>query len=112
AGVSVRALVRDPQSEQATALQKAGAELVRADVEDVDALRTALTGVAGLFAMTTFAGQDGTEGEARRGGLIADAARDAEVAHVVYGSVGGAERHTAIPHFESKRRVEERMTEL
>ena len=48
----------------------------------------------------------------RRGGLIADAARDVGVPHVVYGSVGGAERHTGIPHFESKRRVEEHMTAL
>jgi uncharacterized protein YbjT (DUF2867 family) len=112
AGVDVRALVRDPDAESATALQKAGAELVRADVEDADALRTALAGVGGLFAMTTFAGRDGTDGEVRRGGLIADAARDAGVPHVVYSSVGGAERHTGIPHFESKRRVEEHMTAL
>jgi uncharacterized protein YbjT (DUF2867 family) len=112
AGVDVRALVRDPDAESATALQKAGAELVRADVEDADALRTALAGVGGLFAMTTFAGRDGTDGEVRRGGLIADAARDAGVPHVVYSSVGGAERHTGIPHFESKRRVEEQMTAL
>jgi uncharacterized protein YbjT (DUF2867 family) len=112
AGVRVRGLVRDPQSESATALQQAGAELVRADMEDAEALRAALAGVGGLFAMTTFAGRDGTDGEVRRGGLIADAARDAGVPHVVYGSVGGAERHTGIPHFESKRRVEEHLTAL
>ena len=32
--------------------------------------------------------------------------------HVVYNSVGGAERHTGIPHFESKRRVEEHLEAL
>jgi len=79
-------------------------------VEDAEALRAGLDGAGALFAMTTFAGRDGTEGEVRRGGLIADAARAAGVPHVVYGSVGGAERHTGIPHFESKRRVEEHMT--
>jgi len=31
---------------------------------------------------------------------------------VVYNSVGGAERHTGIPHFESKRRVEEHIESL
>jgi uncharacterized protein YbjT (DUF2867 family) len=31
----------------------------------------------------------------------------AGVPHVVYSSVGGAERHTGIPHFDSKRDVEE-----
>lgn len=29
--------------------------------------------------------------------------------HVVFSSVGGAERKTGIPHFESKRRVEEHL---
>jgi len=35
-----------------------------------------------------------------------------ECPHVVYSSVGGAERHTGIPHFESKCRVEEHLTSL
>ncbi len=111
AGATVRALVRNLRADAAVALERTGAGLVQADVEDAEALRAALDGTGALFAMTTFAGRDGTEGEVRRGGLIADAARDV-VAHVVYGSVGGAERHTGIPHFESKRRVEEHMTAL
>jgi uncharacterized protein YbjT (DUF2867 family) len=112
AGATVRALVRNLRADAAVALERTGAGLVQADVEDAEALRAALDGTGALFAMTTFAGRDGTEGEVRRGGLIADAARDVGVAHVVYGSVGGAERHTGIPHFESKRRVEEHMTAL
>src|SRR4051794_4713895 len=112
AGADVRALVRDPDADAAVAVKEAGAELVRADAEDAEALRAALDGTDALFAMATFAGPDGTEGEVRRGRLIADAARDAGVPHVVYSSVGGAERHTGIPHFESKRRVEEHMTAL
>jgi uncharacterized protein YbjT (DUF2867 family) len=111
-GADVRALVRDPDAGPAVAVKEAGAELVRADAEDAEALRAALDGTDALFAMATFAGPDGTEGEVRRGRLIADAARDADVPHVVYSSVGGAERHTGIPHFESKRRVEEHMTAL
>jgi uncharacterized protein YbjT (DUF2867 family) len=31
---------------------------------------------------------------------------------LVYSSVGGAERHSGIPHFESKRRVEDLLTGL
>jgi uncharacterized protein YbjT (DUF2867 family) len=112
AGAPVRALVRDPAAAAAVALRDAGAELVTADVEDPGSLRHGLAGVAGLFAMTTFVGADGTEGEVRRGGLIAEAAHDVGVPHVVYSSVGGAERHSGVPHFESKRRVEERLTAL
>lgn len=106
----VRALVRDPDAERARALADRGVELVRADQEDHDGLVTALDGVAGLFLMTTFAGDDGTDGEIRRGTTAARAAADARVPHVVFSSVGGAERRTGIPHFESKRRIEEALT--
>jgi uncharacterized protein YbjT (DUF2867 family) len=112
AGAGVRALVRDPQAGAAQALGQLGAQLTRADLEDADRLRAAFTGVDGVFAMTTFAGPRGTEGEVEHGRLIGDAARGADVPHVLYSSVGGAERHTGIPHFESKRRVEEHLSSL
>lgn len=112
AGTTVRALVRDTGSAGAKALAQAGVQLVRADLEDPQSLRAAFAGVDGLFAMTTMTGPDGTDGEVRQGRTIGDAARDAGVPHVVYSSVGGAERATGIPHFESKRRVEEHLLEL
>ncbi|GAA3563366.1 NmrA family NAD(P)-binding protein [Microlunatus spumicola] len=112
AGAPVRALVRDPSSAGARALQARGVELATADQEDGDALARGLGGVGALFFLTTFAGPDGTDGEVRRGTVVAEAAARARVPHVVYSSVGGAERATGIPHFESKRRVEERLTDL
>ncbi len=112
AGAGVRAVVRDPGTEPAQALADAGAQLVRADIDDADSLRSAFTGVDGLFMMTTFAGPTGVAGEVEHGRKMADAARDSEVPIVVYSSVGGAERHTGIPHFESKRRVEEHLSSL
>ncbi|RCK68476.1 NmrA/HSCARG family protein [Desertihabitans brevis] len=105
----VRALVRDPGSGRARALQDRGVEVVAADQEDPASLRAALTGVASLFLMTTFEGPDGPDGEVRRGAAVADAAAAAGVPRVVYSSVGGAERGTGIPHFESKRQVEQRL---
>jgi uncharacterized protein YbjT (DUF2867 family) len=68
--------------------------------------------VDGLFAMTTFTGPKGAQGEVEHGKQIADAAREVGVPQVVYSSVGGAERATGIPHFESKRRVEEYVSSL
>lgn len=112
AGAAVRALVRDPGSNAARSLRTRGVDLVVADQEDGASLVQGLAGVGALFFMTTFAGPDGTEGEVRRGRTIAEAAAQAGVPHVVYSSVGGAERHTGIPHFESKRRVEERLAGL
>jgi uncharacterized protein YbjT (DUF2867 family) len=112
AGSTVRALVRDTGSTAAKALAQAGAQLGRADLEDAENLRAAFAGVDGVFAMTTMTGPGGTDEEVRHGRTIGDAARDAGVPHVVYSSVGGAERATGIPHFESKRRVEEHLLEL
>jgi uncharacterized protein YbjT (DUF2867 family) len=34
------------------------------------------------------------------------------VPHVVFSSVGGAERESGVPHFDSKRRVEERLEQI
>jgi uncharacterized protein YbjT (DUF2867 family) len=112
AGARVRALVRDQRSATAQALARRGAQLVRADLDEPASLRAAFAGVDGVFAMTTFATARGTEGEVEHGTAIADAALQAGVSHVVYNSVGGAERHTGIPHFESKRRVEEHLESL
>ena len=112
AGARVRALVRDPTSASAQDLAGVGAQLVRAELEDAASLRAAFTDVDGVFAMTTMATERGTEGEVAYGTAIADAAADVGVPHVVYNSVGGAERHTGIPHFESKRRVEEHLESL
>lgn len=87
-------------------------EVVAADQEDVASLERALTGVAALFVMTTFDGADGTDGEVRRGAAVARAAASARVPRVVYSSVGGAERGTGVPHFESKWQVEQHLREL
>jgi len=104
--VAVRALVRDPDTPAARDLLAAGADVVKADQEDLESLEQALTNVSSLFYMTTFEGADGTEGEIRRGRAVATAAARAGVPRVVYSSVGGAERSTGIPHFESKYQVE------
>ena len=112
AGARVRALVRDPAKPAARALADRGAELVSADLTDPASVRAALEGVDRLFAMTTFAGERGVEGEVEQGRTLADAAAAAGVGAVVYSSVGGAERSTGVPHFESKRRVEEHVQSL
>ena len=112
AGVTVRALVRDTTKSAAQALAAAGAQLVIADFDDPKTLRAAFDGVSRVFAMTTMDSGRGTSGETADGIVIADAAQAASVEHLVYSSVGGAERHTGIPHFESKRRVEEHIESL
>jgi uncharacterized protein YbjT (DUF2867 family) len=114
-GASVRALVRHPDSARARGLADRGVELVQTDIEDPQSLIAALKGVDAFFFMTTPPGgmqNPDTEGETKQGVALADAAAAANVPHVVFSSVGGAERSSGIPHFESKRRVEERLLQL
>lgn len=114
-GASVRALVRNPDSEKAQFLARRGVELVRADADDPETLAPALDGVQALFFMTTPPGgvqTEDTAGETRQGITLTDAAHRAGVPYVVFSSVGGAERETGVPHFESKRRVEEHLESL
>lgn len=112
ADVPIRALVRRPDAPAARALRARGVEVRQADQEDRQSVTDGLTDVAALFFMTTFEGADGVAGEVRRGLTVADAAADANVPRVVYSSVGGAERDTGIPHFESKFEVEKRLRAL
>src|SRR5471030_2669395 len=102
-GHKVRAVTRDPNSKQAKLLANAGASLVAASLEDTAAITRALEGATSFFAMTTpFAG---TDAEIRQGVAAADAAKAAGV-HLVFTSVGNANKQTGVPHFDSKYEVE------
>jgi uncharacterized protein YbjT (DUF2867 family) len=106
-GLPVRAITRNVDSAAAQALTRRGVAVVAADLEIPESVRVAFEGAAAAFAMTSFTAPRGAEGEVSHGRAILDAARGAGLPFLVYSSVGGAERHTGIPHFESKRRIEE-----
>ena len=105
----VRAVTRDPNSSQAKLLAKAGATLVAASLDDTAAIRRALEGATSLFAVTV--PFEGAEAETRQGIAAADAAKAAGV-HLVYTSVGSANRHTGVPHFDSKYEVEKHIAKI
>ncbi len=108
-GHKVRAVTRDPNSSQAKLLANAGAALVVASLEDTAAITKALEGATSLFAMTVPSG--GTDAETRQGIAAADAAKAAGV-HLVFTSVGSANRQTGIPHFDSKYEVEKHIAKV
>jgi uncharacterized protein YbjT (DUF2867 family) len=108
-GHKVRAVTRDPNSSQAKSLANAGATLVAASLEDTAAITKALEGASSLFAMTTPFG--GTDAETRQGVAAADAAKAAG-AHLVFTSVGSANRQTGVPHFDSKYEVEKHIAKI
>ncbi|MFB7655124.1 MULTISPECIES: NmrA/HSCARG family protein [unclassified Streptomyces] len=111
-GHTVHALVRDPDKAQARQLREAGAVLVRGDMDDAASLTAAMREVSGVFSVQTFRGPGGVEAEERQARAVADAAVHAGVRHFVYSSVGGADRDTRVPHFESKHRVEQYLRTL
>lgn len=111
-GHRVRAVVRDPQADRARALAAAGAEVVAGDMDDPASLDVAMRGAYGVYSMQTFTGPDGFDGELRQGRAVADAAARADIAHLVYGSAGGAERASGVEHFENKGRVERYIAQL
>jgi uncharacterized protein YbjT (DUF2867 family) len=108
-GHKVRAVTRDPNSSQAKLLANAGAVLVGASLEDTSAISNALQGATSLFAMTMPSG--GTDAETRQGIAAADAAKAAGV-HLLFTSVGSANRQTGIPHFDSKYEVEKHIAKI
>lgn len=111
-GRDTAALVRDPQSDGARALAALGVRLVTGDLNDEASLRAAMRGMHGVFSVQNFMTPLGLGGEVRQGRAVARAAKAAGVAHVVYSSVGGAERHSGVPHFDSKRHIERYLEEL
>lgn len=110
-GFAVRALTRSPSSPGAKALEELGAEIVQGSFGDPASLARALDRVQGAYSVQTFL-EEGPQGEAAQGRAFAEAAAEAGVEHFVYSSVGGAERDTGIPHFDSKWAVEQRIREL
>jgi uncharacterized protein YbjT (DUF2867 family) len=94
-------------SSAARTLAATGVAVIEGDFDDRASLARALDGVYGAYAVQTPWQGGGVKGELRQGIAFADAAKSAGIQHLVYSSVGSAERQTGIPHFESKYQIEE-----
>lgn len=110
-GYPVRALCRDPETPAARALAKAGARVLRGDLDDRASVEAAVRGAYGVFGVQNywdgFPGPYlGYDGEVRQGKLLLDAAKAAGVRHFVQASAGGAGHPPCVPSTESKRQVE------
>ncbi len=110
-GHTVRAVTRDMSKPAAQALQEQGMQVVEGDIGNAESLRSLMQGVDGVYSVQNF-WQIGFDEEVRQGKLVADMAKEANISHLVYSSVGGAERNTGIPHFDSKWLVEEYIQSL
>ena len=110
-GHTVRAATRDPAHPQAARLAAAGADVVRADFEDVGSVAAAARGMDTVFASGS-AHRAGPAGEERHGRNLADALSAAGAPHVVFVSGAGADMPTGVAVLDAKRAVEQRIAEL
>jgi uncharacterized protein YbjT (DUF2867 family) len=110
-GVEVHALTRSSESDAAQALEDGGATVVQGNMAEPETLEPLIDDVDGVFCVTDFY-EAGYDGEVEQGTNMAEIATDVGVEQFVFSSVGGAERNTGVPHFDSKYEVEERIRNL
>ncbi|MBB1157153.1 MULTISPECIES: NmrA/HSCARG family protein [Amycolatopsis] len=120
AGVPVRALVRDPASDRAKAVEAAGAELVAGDLLEKNGLARAVKGARAVFSvqMPDMSGPEPDfAGEVTQAVNLIEAAKDAGVPQFVHTSVSGAgspelaeERWAFLaPSMEAKAAIQDRL---
>ncbi|XP_020836128.1 nmrA-like family domain-containing protein 1 [Phascolarctos cinereus] len=108
---SVRALTRDVTRPAALALRDLGAEVVKCDLNDQEAVKGALKGAYGAFLLTTYWEDFSKEKEVQQGKIVADASKELGLKHVVYSGLENVKKLTKgkleVPHYDGKGEVEE-----
>jgi uncharacterized protein YbjT (DUF2867 family) len=113
---AVRAVTRNTESERATALRELGADLVAADLDDVDSLVAAFHGAHGAYCVTNFWEHFSPEKELQQAANLAEAARRTELGHVIWSTLEDTREllpiddprmptlmgNYNVPHFDSK----------
>src|SRR6516162_4540493 len=110
-GWKLRALTRRPEAHEAQSLARQGVQVVQGDLEDPASIARAAEGAYGIYSVQDF-WSVGAKREVQQGKNLADGAKKAGVQHFVFSSVGGAERNTGIPHWESKWEIEKHIRQL
>jgi len=115
-GFAVRAITRDTNKDNAKALASQGAEVVSANLDDVESLKKAFAGAHGVFAVTNFWEHFSGEKEKAQAKNIAEAAKAAGVKHVIWSTLEDTrtlmdssdkrmpmlQEKYRVPHFDAK----------
>ena len=115
-GFAARAITRDTSKDKAKALAAKGAELVKADIDDVESLKKAFAGAHGVYGVTNFWEHFSGEKEKTQAKNIADAAKAAGVKHVIWSTLEDTRKlmkpddkrmpilqdKYRVPHFDAK----------
>jgi uncharacterized protein YbjT (DUF2867 family) len=122
---AARAVTRDPASEKARELERLGAEVVAADVDDPDSLARAFDGTYGAFCVTFFWAHFSPEREVAEARNMARAAKRAGLQHVIWSTLEDTRRWVPlsdarmptlmekykVPHFDGKGEANAAFTE-
>lgn len=108
----IRAITRDPSKPSSQALASKGAELAKADVNDVESVKAAVAGSYGVFAVTNYWETQSKETEVQQGKNVVDACKAAGVSHLVWSTLPHVTTLTKgelskVEHFDSKAEVKE-----
>ena len=119
-GFACRAITRDPSKDQARALAGKGADVVKADLDDVDSLKKAFAGAHGAYCVTNFWEHFSGEKEKAQAKNLAEAARTAGLTHVIWSTLEDTRKLMApsdtrmpmlqekyrVPHFDAKHEAD------
>ncbi len=86
-GFAVRAITRNPNSDNARTVADLGAEVVQADLDDEASLRQAFEGVYGAYCVTNFWEHFSPDKEIAQARSLAAAAKAAGLEHVIWSTL-------------------------
>jgi len=109
-GFACRAITRDPSKDQARALAAKGADVVKADLDNVGSLKKAFAGAYGAYCVTNFWEHFSAEKEKTQAKNMAEAARTTGLTHVIWSTLEDTRKlmapsDTRMPMLQGKYRV-------
>ncbi len=125
-GFAARALTRKADSDKAKELAKLGAEVVAADLDDVESLKRAFSGAYGVFCVTNFWEHFSPEKEFAQARNMAQAAKHAGVQHAIWSTLEDTRKWVPladtrmptlmgkykVPHFDAKGEADKVFSDL
>jgi uncharacterized protein YbjT (DUF2867 family) len=107
---TVRAVTRDVNSDKAKELAAMGAEVVTANVDDASSVQKAMEGAYGAYCVTFFWSHYSAEKETAEAKIMAEAAKDAGLKHVVWSTLEDVRKYvplddTSMPTLNGKYKV-------
>jgi len=123
---TARALTRNVNSDKAKELAALGAEVVTANVDDIETLKQAFNGAYGAFCVTFFWDHFSPEKEMAQAQAMAQAAKETGVQHIIWSTLEDTRQwvplsdsrmptlmgHYKVPHLDAKGEANQRFTEL